>query len=42
MDFLEVTEKKPVVMEVPVSLEGHSEGVKAGGKTEPRNEKNSK
>ena len=28
MDFLEVTEKKPVVMEVPVSLEG----VKAGGK----------
>ena len=32
MDFLEVTEKKPVVMEVPVSLEGHSEGVKAGGK----------
>ena len=32
MDFLEVTEKKPVVMEVPVALEGHSEGVKAGGK----------
>ncbi len=32
MDFLEVTEKKPVVMEVPVTLEGHSEGVKAGGK----------
>ena len=27
-----VTEKKPLVMEVPVSLEGHSEGVKAGGK----------
>ncbi len=32
MDFLEVNEKKPVVMEVPVVLEGHAEGVKAGGK----------
>lgn len=32
MDFLEVNDKKPVVMEVPVALEGHSEGVKAGGK----------
>ena len=32
MDFLEVTENKPVVMEVPVALEGHAEGVKAGGK----------
>lgn len=32
MDLLEVTEKKPVVMEVPVKLEGHAEGVKAGGK----------
>ncbi len=32
MDFLEVNDKKPIVMEVPVSLEGHSEGVKAGGK----------
>ncbi|MCH5328986.1 MAG: 50S ribosomal protein L25/general stress protein Ctc [Coprobacter sp.] len=32
MDFLEVNENKPVVMEVPVALEGHSEGVKAGGK----------
>ena len=32
MDFLEVTDKKPVVMEVPVQLEGHSEGVRAGGK----------
>lgn len=32
MDFLEVSEKKPVVMEVPVVLEGHAEGVKAGGK----------
>ena len=32
MDFLEVTDKKPVVMEVPVALDGHAEGVKAGGK----------
>ncbi len=32
MDFLEVTDKKPVVIEVPVKLEGHAEGVKAGGK----------
>lgn len=32
MDFLEVNGKKPVVVEVPVKLEGHAEGVKAGGK----------
>ena len=32
MDFLEVSDKKPVVMEVPVQLEGHAEGVRAGGK----------
>ena len=32
MDFLEVTDNKPVVMSVPVKLEGHAEGVKAGGK----------
>lgn len=32
MDLLEVNDKKPVVIEVPVSLEGHAEGVKAGGK----------
>ena len=32
IDLLEVNEKKPVVMEVPVQLEGHAEGVKAGGK----------
>jgi large subunit ribosomal protein L25 len=32
MDFVEVTDKKPVVVEVPVKLEGHAEGVKAGGK----------
>ncbi|MCM1163012.1 MAG: 50S ribosomal protein L25 [Muribaculaceae bacterium] len=32
MDLLEVTKEKPVVMEVPVQLEGHAEGVKAGGK----------
>lgn len=32
MDFLEVNDEKAIVMEVPVALEGHSEGVKAGGK----------
>ncbi|MDE6309805.1 MAG: 50S ribosomal protein L25 [Muribaculaceae bacterium] len=32
IDFLEVAEDKPVVMNVPVQLEGHAEGVKAGGK----------
>ena len=32
MDFLEVNDSKPIVMEVPVKLEGHAEGVKAGGK----------
>ena len=32
IDLLEVTDKKPVVVEVPVKLEGHAEGVKAGGK----------
>jgi len=32
IDFLEVFEDKPVIMEVPVLLEGHALGVKAGGK----------
>lgn len=32
IDFLEVCEEKPIVMEVPVQIEGHAEGVKAGGK----------
>lgn len=32
IDFLEVSEDKPVIMNVPVQLEGHAEGVKAGGK----------
>lgn len=32
MDFLEVFPDKPIVMEVPVQIEGHAEGVKAGGK----------
>lgn len=32
IDFLQVTEDKPVVVEIPVQLEGHAEGVKAGGK----------
>ncbi len=31
-DFLEVSEQKPVVVEIPIQLEGHAEGVKAGGK----------
>ncbi len=32
IDFLKVEENKPVVIEVPVTLTGHAEGVKAGGK----------
>lgn len=32
MDLLEVSDNKPVTIEVPVKLEGHAEGVKAGGK----------
>lgn len=32
IDLLEVNDKKPVSVEVPVKLEGHAEGVKAGGK----------
>lgn len=32
IDLLEVNDKKPVVIEVPVKLVGHAEGVKAGGK----------
>ena len=32
IDLLEVNDKKPVVIEVPVQLEGHAEGVKADGK----------
>lgn len=31
-DFLQISESKPVVMEIPVVLEGLAEGVKAGGK----------
>lgn len=32
VDFLQVTKEKPVVIEIPVVLEGLAEGVKAGGK----------
>ena len=32
LDFLEVTEDKPVTVPVPVKIEGHAAGVKAGGK----------
>jgi len=32
IDFLEVSPSKPIVMDVPVVLEGHAEGVKAGGR----------
>jgi ribosomal protein L25, Ctc-form len=32
IDFLQITEDKPVVVELPVKLEGLAEGVKAGGK----------
>ena len=32
VDFLAVNEEKPVTIEVPVKVTGHSEGVKMGGK----------
>ena len=32
VDFYQIDETKPIVMEVPVQLEGVAEGVKAGGK----------
>ena len=32
IDFLQITEDKPVIVEIPVKLEGLAEGVKAGGK----------
>ncbi len=32
IDFYEVNEAKPIVMEVPIKLEGLAKGVKAGGK----------
>lgn len=32
VDFYQIEESRPIVMEVPVSLEGLAEGVKAGGK----------
>ena len=32
IDFLEINDKKPVTVEIPVQLVGHAEGVKAGGK----------
>lgn len=32
IDFQEVYPDKPIIMEVPVQIEGHAEGVKAGGK----------
>jgi len=32
IDFLQLTEDKPVIVELPVKLEGLAEGVKAGGK----------
>ncbi|MCQ2237681.1 MAG: 50S ribosomal protein L25/general stress protein Ctc [Bacteroidaceae bacterium] len=32
VDFYEITEEKPIIMEVPVSLNGLAAGVRAGGK----------
>ena len=32
VDFYEITETKPIVMEVPIKLNGLAEGVRAGGK----------
>lgn len=31
IDFLEISKEKPIVMEIPVKLEGHAAGVRAGG-----------
>ena len=35
VDFLAVSEEKPVAINVPVKIHGHSEGVKQGGKLVP-------
>ena len=32
VDFYQITDEKPIVMEVPIKLNGLAEGVKAGGK----------
>ena len=32
VDFYEITDTKPIVMEVPIKLNGFAEGVKAGGR----------
>ncbi|MDR2388457.1 MAG: 50S ribosomal protein L25/general stress protein Ctc [Tannerellaceae bacterium] len=32
IDFVEIFDNRPIVIDVPVTLQGHSEGVKAGGK----------
>lgn len=32
IDFLQIIENKPIVIDVPVKLEGHAVGVRAGGK----------
>ena len=32
LDFLEVSKEKPVTVPIPVKIEGHAAGVKAGGK----------
>jgi len=32
IDFLQITETKPIVVEIPIKLQGLAEGVKSGGK----------
>lgn len=32
VDFLEIVDKKPFTIKLPIKIEGHSEGVKQGGK----------
>lgn len=39
VDFYQVEEDRPILMEVPVALEGLAEGVKAGGKMSLQNRK---
>jgi len=36
IDFVEVTDDKPIIVEIPVELTGNSEGIRAGGKLRQR------
>lgn len=36
VDFYQITETKPIVMAVPITITGHAAGVRAGGKLNPQ------